>query len=134
MADQTPSSTPPASSGGAGGSGLAPNVASLLCYVCTIVTGIIFLLIEKDNRDVRFHAWQAILLGAGAFVLQIGVTILTAILGAISGVLATIMWMLGMVVYLGIFVVWIMCMIKAYQGQRWKVPFIGDIAEKQAAK
>src|SRR4029453_6796673 len=131
MADQIPSSTPPGSSGGAGGgSGLAPNVASLLCYVCTIVTGIIFLLIEKDNRDVRFHAWQAILLGAGAFVLQIGVTILTAILGAISGVLATIMWMLGMVVYLGIFVVWIMCMIKAYQGQRWKVPFIGDIAEK----
>ena len=134
MADQIPSSTPPSSGSAGGGSGLAPNVASLLCYVCTIVTGIIFLLIEKDNRDVRFHAWQAILLGAGAFVLQIGVTILTAILGAISGVLATIMWMLGMVVYLGIFVVWIMCMIKAYQGQRWKVPFIGDIAEKQAAK
>ncbi|MBL7684970.1 MAG: hypothetical protein JNK65_02915, partial [Deltaproteobacteria bacterium] len=65
MADQNPASQ---GSGSAGGSGLAPNVASLLCYVCSFVTGIIFLLIEKDNKDVRFHAWQAIFLGAGAFV------------------------------------------------------------------
>jgi uncharacterized membrane protein len=133
MADQIPSSGSSGSSAG-GGSGLAPNVASLLCYICTFVTGIIFLLIEKENKDVRFHAWQAILLGAAAFVIQIAVIILTAILGAISGALATIVSLLSTLIYLGIFVVWIICMVKAYQGQRWKVPFIGDIAEKQAAK
>lgn len=128
MADQTSGSQ------GSGGSGLAPNVASLLCYVCTFVTGIIFLLIEKDNKDVRFHAWQAIFLGAAAFILQIAVAILTAILSAIAGALGSIVSLLGMVVYLGFFVVWVICMVKAYQGVRWKVPFIGDLAEKQAAK
>lgn len=126
MADQNPQ--------GSGGSGLAPNVASLLCYLCTFVTGIIFLLIEKENKDVRFHAWQAIFLGAGSIVLQIGVVILTAIMGAISAALATIISLLGTLVYLGIFVIWIIAMVKAYQGQRWKIPFIGDLAEKQAAK
>lgn len=117
-----------------GGSGLAPNVASLLSYLCTFVTGIIFLLIEKENKDVRFHAWQAILLGVGSIALQIVIVILTAILGAISGALATIFSLLGTLVYLLVFVLWIICMVKAYQGQRWKVPFIGDIAEKQASK
>lgn len=126
MADQnTPAS---------GGSGLAPNVASLLCYLCSFITGIIFLLIEKDNKDVRFHAWQAIFLGVGAFVIQIAVAILSAILGAISGALATIVSLLGTLISLGIFVIWIVAMVKAYQGQRWKIPFIGDLAEKQAAK
>ncbi len=126
MADQN---TP-----GSGGSGLAPNVASLLCYLCTFITGIIFLLIEKENKEVRFHAWQAIFLGAGSIALQIAVAILTAIMGAISGALATVISLLGTLIYLGIFVIWIIAMVKAYQGQRWKIPFIGDLAEKQAAK
>lgn len=119
---------------GSGGSGLAPNVASLLCYLCTFITGIIFLLIEKDNKEVRFHAWQAIFLGAGSIVLQIGIAILTAIMSAISAALATIISLLAVLAYLGIFVLWIVAMVKAYQGQRWKIPFIGDLAEKQAAK
>lgn len=117
-----------------GGSGLAPNVASLLCYLCTFITGIIFLLIEKDNKEVKFHAWQAIFLGAGSIVLQIAILILTAIMSAISGALATIISLLGTLVYLGIMVIWIIAMVKAYQGQKWKIPFIGDLAEKQADK
>ncbi|HBF11777.1 MAG TPA: hypothetical protein DDW49_00040 [Deltaproteobacteria bacterium] len=116
----------------AGGSGLAPNVASLLCYVCTLITGIVFLVIEKNNKDVRFHAWQAIILGVSSFVIQIGLTILAAVLGAIASFLGAIIGILSPIVWLAFFVVWIICMIKAYQGERYKIPFLGDLAEKQA--
>ncbi len=117
-----------------GGSGLAPNVASLLCYICTFITGIIFLIIEKDNRDVKFHAWQAIFLGVAAIALQIVVTILSLILSQLSTVLGMIVGLVGWLIYLGIFVVWIIAMIKAYKGERWLIPFIGNLAEQQANK
>ena len=114
--------------------GLAPNVASLLCYVCTFITGIVFLIIEKDNKDVRFHAWQAIIFGIDALVVQIGLSILGAILGAIASVMGLIIGILAPVVWLVFFIFWIICMIKAYQGERYKLPILGDMAEKQAAK
>lgn len=126
------SPTPPQQA--SGGSGLAPNVASLLCYICTFITGIIFLIIEKNNRDVKFHAWQAIFLGVGSIAVQIVVTILSLILGQISSILGMIIGLVGWLVYLGIFVVWIIAMIKAYKGERWLIPFIGNLAEQQANK
>lgn len=113
------------------GSGLAPNVASLLCYMCTVITGIIFLVIEKESKEVRFHAWQAICLGVAAFIVQLGLSILTAILGSIAGFLGMIMGIIAPIVGLTFFIFWIICMIKAYQGEHFKLPIIGDIAEKQ---
>lgn len=111
----------------ASGSGLAPNVASLLCYLCGWITGLIFILVEKENKDVRFHAWQSLLMGASFIVLYIVCTILAFIpfVGLIFGI-AT------MILGLGYFVIWIIAMIKAYQGERWKLPYIGDIAEQKA--
>ena len=100
--------------------------------VCAPITSIIFLLIEKENKDVRFHAWQAIILGVSSFVIQIGLTILAAVLGAIASFLGAIIGILSPIVWLAFFVVWIICMIKAYQGERYKIPFLGDLAEKQA--
>lgn len=116
-------------------SGLAPNVASLLCYVCGLITGIVFLIIEKENKEVRFHAWQAIVMGASAFVVMIALAILGAILGAISSALGMIFsTILTPLVWLAYLVFWAICMIKAYQGQHYKLPVLGDIAEKQAAR
>lgn len=126
MADQIPTQTPPASSGG---SGLAPNVASLLCYLCTWVTGLIFLLIEKENKDVKFHAWQAIFLGIAVFVAYLIIMVLGFI--PYLGIVAMI---LNLVVWVGFLVVWIIAMIKAYQGQKWLIPIIGPMAEQQANK
>lgn len=126
MAEQTPT---PAQS-----SGLAPNIASLLCYVCTIITGIVFLVIEKENKEVKFHAWQAIILGAASIIVNIGLSVIGAILGTISGALAAIIGILSPLVALTILVAWVICMVKAYQGQHFKLPVLGDIAEKQAAK
>ncbi len=117
-----------------GGSGLAPNVASLLCYVCSFITGIIFLLIEKNDKNVRFHAWQAIFFGGAAIVVNIGFSIFTMILAAISGALAGIFSLLSMLVSLGILILWVVLMVKAYQGERWKIPYLGDLAEAQNNK
>ena len=121
---QKPQTPPPAASGG----GLAPNVASLLCYLCGWVTGLVFLLIEKQNKEVKFHAWQSILLGIAVTAIYILLIVLGAIgLGRITGILTLVVW-------LGMIVVSIVCMVKAYQGSRFKLPYLGDIAEQQANK
>lgn len=105
-----------------GGSGLAPNIAALLCYLCVPITGIIFLLIEKTNKEVRFHAAQGIVLGIAGILLWILILILTMIL-PFFGFLSWIVW-------LGFLALTIIAMVKAYQMERWKIPVLGDFAEK----
>jgi uncharacterized membrane protein len=122
--------------------GLDENVAALLSYIFTVITGLVFFLIEKSSRLVRFHAMQAILLGAVWIVLLIGLSIvsfvLTLIVGQFSGVLATlislVLWLLYFVVWVALVIGWIFCLIKAYQGQYFKLPVIGNFAEKFSAK
>jgi uncharacterized membrane protein len=101
--------------------GMEPNLAALLSYVAGVVTGIIFWVIEKDSSYVKFHAMQSIILFGGWFVLYI-----------ILGFIPVIGWMIQMIGGLGILVLWILLMIKAYNGERFKLPVIGDIAERQA--
>ena len=129
MADQTSGSQ-----GSSGGSGLQPNVASLLCYLCGWVTGLIFLLIEKDNKDVKFHAWNAIAIDVVFLAIYIALAIVATIAGMISFGLAKIVWFLTTLVWLGYLAVKIVMMVKAYQGSKMKLPVIGDFVEKQAAK
>jgi uncharacterized membrane protein len=93
------------------------------------VTGLIFLLIEKENKDVKFHAWQAIFLGIAVFVAYLIIMVLGFI--PYLGIVAMI---LNLVVWVGFLVVWIIAMIKAYQGQKWLIPIIGPMAEQQANK
>ena len=102
-------------------SGIQPNVAGLLAYVLGLVTGIIFLLIEKENKFVRFHAIQSIGLSVGLMVVSIVLNVLPVI-----GVA------LGLLVNLAGLALWIVCMVKAYQGELFRVPVLGDIAAKQA--
>jgi uncharacterized membrane protein len=120
--------TPTASAGG-----MADNVAGMLAYI-TIIPAIIFLVMEpyNKNRFVRFHSWQNIFLHAAWIALWIALMILSAVLAVIpilGHVIAFLMWM---VLMLGGFVIWIILLIKANQGQMYKLPFIGDLAEKQA--
>lgn len=117
---------------GGGGSGLAPNIASMLCYVCMPITSIVFMLMEKENKDVQFHAWQGTTFGVGWIVVVVALNILSMILVRIAGVFGIIMSILIPVLGLGVFILWIICLVKAYQGERWKIPYIGDFAEKKA--
>jgi uncharacterized membrane protein len=118
-------------------SGLPENIAALLSYVLGWITGLVFLLIDK-RPYVRFHAAQSI-------VIFIGLQILQAALGSIFGM----GWWFGGGGYWGAFtlgtlllnlisfltlVLWIVLMLKAFQGVRFKVPLAGDIAESIARR
>lgn len=102
------------------GTGLEPNVAGLLCYVLGWVSGLVFLLIEKD-KFVRFHAIQSIVV-FGAINIAYLILFSIPIIGFAFGY---ILYVLG-------FVLWIVLMIRAYQGEKIKMPWAGDFAEKQA--
>ena len=106
--------------------GLAENVAGLLCYVLGWVSGIVFLIIEPENKFVRFHAMQSIVTFGGITVISIVLSILGLI--PFIGVLFDI---LGYIVGLIAFVLWIVLMVKAYQGTMYKLPWAGDFAEKR---
>ena len=120
---------------------LDENVASALCYVLTWLTGIIFYFMEKENKTVRFHAMQSILT-------FLPLTILGWVIGWIGapkwtgpgtgwygygsytpGIPALIY--LSWIIYAITFILWLVLIIKSYQGEKFKVPVIGDIAEKQ---
>ncbi|HPQ80197.1 MAG TPA: DUF4870 domain-containing protein [bacterium] len=121
----------PQPAGGSQGTGLAPNIASLLCYICSPITGIIFLLIEKENVEVKFHAWQSLVFGIAYIAVVIVLEILAAIMGLIASVLGIIVGFFIPLVMLAAFIIWIVCMVKAYQGERWRIPVIGDFAAKK---
>ena len=101
--------------------GLSDNAASGLAYI-TIIPAIIFLLVEPYSKSsyVRFHSWQSIFLGIAAFAISF-INIIP--------ILGQIIFLLGMLV---LFVAWIIVLLKALKGERYKLPFIGNYAEKQA--
>ena len=100
--------------------GLEENVAGLLCYVLGWISGLVFILIEKENKFVRFHAMQSIVVFGAYTVLQL-----------VLGWIPWIGWMIGTLLGILALVLWIILMIKAYQGQKYKLPVAGDFAEKQ---
>lgn len=124
----------PASAGGKSSTGLDANLAALLSYLFGWVSGLIFFLIEKESRYVRFHAMQSILLNAAVIVVVVGFTIVNTMIAFISGTLAALFGLLWFVILLGIIGIAILCMIKAFQGQEFKLPIIGDMAANFANK
>ncbi len=99
-----------------GTSGLSENVAGLLSYLFGWISGLIFFLIDK-RPFVRFHAMQSIIFSV--IVMILGIVFVIPVIG----------WILG----IAVFILWIFLMIKAYQGQKWKLPIIGNLAEKWSA-
>ena len=103
--------------------GLSANVAGLLCYVGGWISGIVFLVIEKKSKFVKFHAWQSIMVFG---VLTVVYLILFSI--------PIIGWVLGWIISVLGLVLWIILMIQAGTGKMWKLPWAGNWAEKQASK
>ena len=100
--------------------GMQANLAASLSYLLGFITGIIFYFIEKDNKFVRFHAMQSILLSVAIVVLSIILVVIPIIGPILLSILDVV-----------IFILWIILMVKAYQGENFKLPIIGDIAGKQ---
>ncbi len=111
---------------GATSCGMKAELAGALSYVLGFVTGIIFFIVEKKNKFVRFHAMQSIILFASIFA---SIFVLQIIFYAIP----LIGWIIGMLLSVLGFVLWIILLIKASQGIYFKLPGIGKIAEKNAA-
>jgi len=141
---QNPPPQPPASSGIGG---LDPKVAAALSYIW--IVGLIFFFIEKENRFVRFHALQSIIFGIANSVLMTVLAILAVILtfafgigGAmvgggictVIGLLVWLIWLLFWAIALALFIGLIFAAIKAYQGVKFKLPIIGNMAEKMVDK
>jgi uncharacterized membrane protein len=99
--------------------GFDANVAAALTYLVGFVTGIIFLLVEKENRFVRFHAMQSTLLFAGIVAIDILIKAVLPFLGALFVTVAVIPPSAAL---------WLWMMYKAYQGEEFKLPLVGKIA------
>lgn len=111
--------------------GIQANMAALLSYLAGWITGLIFFLVEKDNKFVRFHAMQSIIVFGAFSALGIVLSVFASLVIAIHayfllpliGILSTLLWLVALVL-------WIVLMIKAYQGEKFKLPIASDIAEK----
>lgn len=103
-------------------SGLSSNAAGALAYV-TIIPAIIFLIIEPYNKNsfVRFHSWQSIFLGIATFAVDM-----------LLSFIPIVGWMILPLAMLGFLVLWVICLLKAVKGERFKLPLIGNFAEQQA--
>ncbi len=116
--------------------GLDENVAGALCYLLGVVTGVVFYLIERDSRFVRFHAVQSIVVFGGVLVIQMVLAAAGVILGTIpvlGAVLSLIfVGLLSTLVSIAALALWVVLMYKAYRGERWRVPVAGGIAERYA--
>lgn len=113
--------------------GLSPNVAGALAYFLGPFTGILFLVLEKDNRFVRFHAAQSIAVGVALVACWIALTVLEMVLGLIPILGFVIGLVLSLALGFGSFVLWLVLMFRAYQGSEWEVPVVGPQARKLLA-
>ena len=114
--------------------GLEENLACALCYVLGLLTGILFLVLApyNQNRLIRFHAFQSIFLNIAWIAIYIVLSIVSVALFSIPFLGAMLSIVLHLAAFLGFFILWLMLMYKAYNRERWVLPFIGPLAEKQA--
>lgn len=99
--------------------GLDANLAAALTYLVGFITGVVFLLVERDNKFVRFHAMQSTLVFAGIVLIDIVLQMMVPILGFLVVVF---------VVLPGSVFLWLLLMFKAYQGEDFKLPLVGQMA------
>ena len=114
--------------------GLTDNMAAALCYVLGLLTGILFLVLApyNQNRLIRFHAFQSIFVNLAYVAAMIVLAMLTGILHLIPVFGVMLSFVLYPIIGLCFFVLWLVLMYKAYNGERWVLPVVGPLAEKQS--
>jgi uncharacterized membrane protein len=114
--------------------GVDPRLASLLCYAAWWVSGLIFLIIEQQHREVRFHAAQSLIVFGGLSALIAGLSFLSVAMLMISGGAFQAARLLVYLVWLAAVILWLVLMYRTYQGETWRVPLVGDLAARLAAR
>ena len=102
---------------GKSSTGLEENVAAFFCYILFFITGIVFLVVEKESRFVKFHAKQSTVTFLGLFVIS-------TILGWIP--------IINFLVWIFTLIVWLLLMIKALRGEKYLLPIVGKMVEEKA--
>jgi uncharacterized membrane protein len=103
--------------------GIDQNLEALLCYVLGWITGIVFLFLEKENEYVRFHAMQSLVTFLALFIITI-----------VIGWIPILGWLISFLISILGLVLWLILMVKAYQGEIYKLPYAGDFAEEQLSR
>ena len=112
--------------------GLPENAASALAYF-TFVPAIFFLLIPpyNKNRYVRFHAWQSLMLNVSVILISFLMSFALVFFLVFD---AELMVVIKRFLWLGWFVLWLICVVKALNGQRYRLPILGQLADRQASE
>lgn len=103
--------------------GIDENIEGLLCYVLGWITGIVFLVLEKENKFVRFHAMQSLATFLVLFIILV-----------IIGMIPFVGWVISILISIFMLFLWLFLMYKAFKGERYKLPIVGEFAEKQIGK
>jgi uncharacterized membrane protein len=123
---------------------LDANIVAMLCYllnlVCALglVLSIITVVLEKSNKLARFHAWQSIFLWVTGFLFSIAYSFIGFLIGlgvskasgSLSSLVGLVLWLVSLGISLAIFVFMIIAAIKAYNGEIYKIPLIGEYADR----
>ena len=109
--------------------GIESNIAGLLSYLLGWITGLIFFLLEQKDGFVRFHAMQSIIVFGAITAVMIVLSILSLI-PIINILFMILQWLIGLLAL----VLWIILMVRAYQGVRFKLPWAGGLAERYSAE
>jgi uncharacterized membrane protein len=125
---------PPAVAVAPAAAGMEENMASALCYLAGWITGVIFLVLApyNQNRTIRFHAFQSIFLNVAIIPIWIVLVIFSMILHFIPVLGSIVSLLLSLVCGFGFFFLWLFLMYKAYNKEKFVLPIIGPLAEKQA--
>jgi uncharacterized membrane protein len=114
--------------------GLDANIAAALSYLFGLISGIVFFAIESESRFVKFHALQSMMVSVAVMAVYIGYSIVLLILGRLpflGWLLALVGWLGFLLLMLAFVALWIFCMVKAFNGERFKLPYLGELAEQQ---
>ncbi len=104
---------------GRSSTGLDENVAGFFCYLLGFITGIVFLVVEKESRFVKFHAKQSTIAFLGLFVL-------TLVFGWIP--------VLGILIFVFTLILWLILMVKALRGEKYMLPIVGKLSEEKTGQ
>jgi uncharacterized membrane protein len=128
--------TPPPSGGGDHHAtvGLDPHLAALLCYLAFWIGGLLFLLLERDNRFVRYHAAQSVVTFGALSVLSAAISAGTFVSFFVSRALFEFLLGLGQAVWLTAIILWGICLFKAFSTETFRLPLVADLADRLAGR
>jgi uncharacterized membrane protein len=114
--------------------GLDERLAAVLCYSVWWVTGGLFLLLEREDRTVRFHAAQSLILFGSISAVLVGAGALSALALLLSSDAYQLVRVVGNLLWAGAAVLWLVLMLRAWRGDVWRVPLIAALADHMAER